>query len=145
MYRTSVDLYVDEWVHELLEKAEALGVSRILIDSLGDLAMASPDPVRFREYVYSLVQRCARQGISVMMTLESPDLFHLTRLSQSGISNMSDNVILLQFLRGQSRVRRAITVLKTRASLHEPEIREYAITPDGFTLGERFSEEQPVD
>lgn len=145
MYRTSVDLYIDQWVHELLELAEEQRADRILIDSLGDLAMASGDQVRFREYVYSLVQRFARRGVSVMMTLESPDLFHLTRLSESGISNMSDNVILLQFLRGQSRVKRSITVLKTRASMHEPEIREYTITEKGFELGGRFTDQQPVD
>ena len=57
--------------------------------------------------------------------MEVPDLFHLTRLSETGVSNMSDNVLLLQFLRDESRVKRALTVLKTRASLHEPEIREY--------------------
>ena len=74
------------------------------------------------------------------MTMEVPDLFHLSRLSESGISNMSDNVILLQFLRSQSRVKRALTVLKTRASLHEPEIREYKITSDGFVVGGTFEE-----
>ena len=74
------------------------------------------------------------------MTMEVPDLFHLSRLSESGISNMSDNVILLQFLRSQSRVKRALTVLKTRASLHEPEIREYLITSDGIVVGDTFDE-----
>jgi circadian clock protein KaiC len=54
---------------------------------------------------------------------------------------MSDNVILLQFLRSQSRVKRALTVLKSRASLHEPEIREYKITGDGFVLGEPFDDD----
>ena len=37
MYRTPVDLYLDEWVHELLETVEATGARRIVIDSLGDL------------------------------------------------------------------------------------------------------------
>jgi circadian clock protein KaiC len=138
LYRSSVDLYIDEWVHEVLEAAEAGGVYRLLIDSVGDLAFSSPDPVRFREYIYSLVQRCSRQGISVLMTMETPDLFHPIRLSESGISNMSDNVILLQFLRDESQVKRALTVLKTRASLHEPEIRQYMITGEGIVLGDAF-------
>lgn len=145
MYRSSVDLYVDEWVHELLDLIEAGNVKRLVIDSLGDLAFASPDPVRFREYIYSLVQRCSRRGITVLMTMEVPDLFHVSRLSESGISNMSDNVILLQFLRGDSRIRRALTVLKTRASLHRPEIREFTITGDGVVVGEPFADEQALD
>ena len=79
------------------------------------------------------------------MTMEVPDLFHLSRLSESGISNMSDNVILLQFLRSQSRVKRALTVLKSRASLHEPEIREYKITSDGIVVGDPFQDGVETD
>ena len=61
MYRAPVDLYLDEWVHELLETVEATGARRIVIDGLGDLKVASTDETRFREYVYSLLQRCSRQ------------------------------------------------------------------------------------
>src|SRR3954452_21020990 len=56
MYRSSVDLYIDEWVHDLLARVEASGAKRLVIDSLGDLAFAAPHPGRVREYVYSLVQ-----------------------------------------------------------------------------------------
>jgi circadian clock protein KaiC len=145
MYRSSVDLYIDEWVHTLLDRVEQGGHKRVLIDSLGDLMFAAGDEVRFREYIYSLVQRFSRQGISVMMTLEVPDLFHITRLDDTGISNISDNVILLQFLRGGSRVKRALTVLKSRASLHEPEIRQYVIDSTGIVVGEQFADEQSTD
>jgi circadian clock protein KaiC len=134
-YRSSVDLYVDEWVHGVLEKAERCGARRIMVDSLGDLAFAAPEQVRFREYVYSFVQRCARQGISVYMTMEVPDLFHLSRLSEWGISNMSDNVVLLQYVPERSVISRAVTVLKTRASLHEPEVRRYTIGAEGIVIG----------
>jgi circadian clock protein KaiC len=145
LYRSAVDLYIDEWVYSVLDAIESQNVTRLVIDSLGDLAFASPDQLRFREYIYSLTQRCSRRGISVLMTMEVPDLFHLSRLSESGISNMSDNVILLQFLRSQSRVKRALTVLKTRASLHEPEIREYRITAAGIVVGEVFEDSVPTD
>jgi circadian clock protein KaiC len=61
------------------------------------------------------------------------------------VSNLSDNVILLQFIRGRSRVRRALTVLKSRASLHEPEIRQFIINEDGIVVGERFEDDQSVE
>jgi circadian clock protein KaiC len=141
MYRSSVDLYIDQWVHELLEVMETRNVKRLVIDSLGDLAFASPDEVRFREYLYSLLQRCSRRGVSVMMTMELPDLFHLERLSERGVSNMSDNVVLLQFVRGKVDIKRTVTILKTRAAVHEPEIRQFTIASDGIKLGERFADE----
>jgi circadian clock protein KaiC len=144
MYRVPVDLYLDEWVHQLLETVRKTGARRIMIDSLGDLRATSRDETRFREYIYSLLQRCSRQGISVVMTQEVGDLFGVTRLSEYGISHVSDNVILLQFLRGQSRVKRGVTVMKTRASAHDPEIREFDITSDGFVVGEHFSADQDL-
>jgi circadian clock protein KaiC len=134
MYRSSVDLYIDEWVHDLLARVEATGATRLVIDSLGDLAFAAPDPDRFREYVYSLAQRCSRRGISMIMTMEVADLFDVRRLSETGVSNMSDNVVLLQYVRRETRVKRTLTVLKTRASLHEPEIRDYVINERGSVL-----------
>lgn len=144
MYRAPVDLYLDEWVHELLETVESTGARRIMIDSLGDLRATSTDETRFREYIYSLLQRCSRQGISVIMTQEVGELFGVTRLSEYGISHVSDNVVLLQFLRGESRVRRGVTVMKTRASAHDPQIREFEITTDGFVVGDHFSAEQDL-
>ena len=39
-------------------------------------------------------------------------------------------------------MRRALTVLKTRASHHQPEIREFTITPEGIVLGGTFAEAQ---
>ncbi|HEX6580831.1 MAG TPA: ATPase domain-containing protein [Actinomycetota bacterium] len=144
MYRTPVDLYLDEWVHELLGTVEATGARRIMIDSLGDLQAASTDQIRFREYMYSLLQRCSRQGVSVMMTQEVGDLFGVSRLSEFGISHLSDNVVLLQFLRGESRVKRGITVMKTRASAHDAQIREFEISADGFVVGDHFAADQDL-
>jgi circadian clock protein KaiC len=144
MYRTPVDLYLDEWVHDLLATVEESAANRVLIDSLGDLEMAARDEVRFREYVYSLLQRFSRSAISVVMTQEVPQLFGITTLSEKGVSHLADNVILLQYLRGQSRIRRAVSVIKTRASSHDADIREFEITSEGFELGEAFTEAQDL-
>ena len=38
MYRSPVDMYLDEWVYELLAAVEEHGIRRILIDSLGTCA-----------------------------------------------------------------------------------------------------------
>jgi circadian clock protein KaiC len=142
MFRPPVDLYLDEWVYEILDAIDRTGASRLAIDSLGDLRAACGDELRFREYVYTLLQRCARKNVSVIMTQEASELFGLTRLSEFGISHVSDNVVLLQFLRGESEVKRAITVLKTRGSAHDPLIRQFDITSEGLALGDRFLPDQ---
>jgi circadian clock protein KaiC len=140
MARSPVDVYIDEWVYELLDEAERTGARRIVIDSLGDLALAADDELRFREYMYSLMQRCSRAGISLMLTLEIPELFSVGRLSDLGISHLADNVLILQYIRRQAQVTRALTVLKTRASHHHAEIREFHIAADGIRLGGPISD-----
>jgi len=132
--RSPVDLYIDQWVYELLAAIERTGARRVLIDSLGDLAFAANDEARYREYLYSLVQRCSRLGVSLLMTYELPELFQLIRLSEVGVSHVSDNVVLLQYLRQPDAIRRTLTVLKTRAGLHQPQVREFTITSEGVTL-----------
>jgi circadian clock protein KaiC len=142
MYRSPVDMYLDEWVHELLATIEEHEIRRVLIDSMGDLRAAARDDIGFREYIYSLLQRTARARVSVFMTLEVPELFGVTSLSEHGISHLSDNVVLLQFLRGESRIKRALTVMKTRASAHDPRIQEFEITSKGIELGGGFADDQ---
>jgi circadian clock protein KaiC len=140
MSRSPVDVYVDEWVYELLDVIEETGAKRVVIDSLADLFFTVGDPVRFREWMYSLTQRLARMGVSLFMTLEVPELFDVVRISEHGMSHLSDNVLLLQYVRSDSHIGRALTVLKTRASRHEPEIRAYEISAKGIVLGRPLAE-----
>lgn len=134
MSRTPVDMYIDEWVYELLDLVEQTGARRVMIDSLVDLSMAAGDRQRFREWMYSLTTRLSRAGVSLLMTLEVPDLFDLVRVSDEGMSHLSDNVLILQYVRQNDRLQRALTVLKTRAHSHDPTVRPYEITSEGITL-----------
>jgi circadian clock protein KaiC len=134
MYRSPVDIYIDEWVYELMRTVERTGARRVLVDSLGDLKLASPDETRFHEFVYSLVQRFSRQGVSLLMTLETADLFRTERLSDTAVSHLSDNVVLLSYVREHQAITRAMSVIKSRASHHEPDIRQFLIGADGISL-----------
>jgi circadian clock protein KaiC len=136
LYRSPVDIQIDEWIYDLFDAVERLGARRVLIDSLADLQFASGDATRLREFMYSMTQRFSRAGVSLFMTSELPDLFGIGRLSDHGVSHLSDNVILLQYLRDGSSVRRALTVLKSRAARNAAEVREFSITNGGIVLGE---------
>ena len=134
MYRSPVDIYIDEWVYELIQAVERTGARRVLLDSLGDLRLTVTDETRFQEFTYSLVQRFSRQGVSVMMTIESPDLFRAERLSESAESRLSDNVVLLSYIREKNAINRTMTVIKSRASHHQPAICQFTIGPHGIVL-----------
>lgn len=134
--RSPVDVYLDELVYELLDCIEETGARRAVVDSYTDLERVSADPTRLGELTYSLVQRCARNGVSLMFTFETPELFGITRISEHGISNISDNIILLQHLADGTDLKRALSVLKSRATAPTGGIREFSITPNGIELGE---------
>jgi circadian clock protein KaiC len=135
-HSSPVDIYLDEWVYELLDRAERTGAKRIVVDSIDDLSFAIPDPVRFRECLYSLSRRCARRGISLMLTLEVPDLFAMDTIGRMNVSHLCDNVVLLQYVRADERLKRAMTVLKARATRLDPQTREYRITDQGIVVGD---------
>ena len=137
LHASPVDLYLDEWVYDLLDRAEAAGARRIVVDSLTDLMAAVGDTVRFREYIYSLTQRCAQMGISLLMTLELGDLYEPRTTGQEGISHLADNVILLHYARTPGGLRRLMTVLKARATDLQPTIREFRITSEGIVPAEQ--------
>jgi circadian clock protein KaiC len=135
--RSLVDIYIDEWVYELLDLAAATGAKRIVIDSLPDVMSAAGDATRFREWMFSLVQRCTRQGISLLMTHEVPELYDIRHISEHGLSHLADNVIVLQYVKDTTRVTRTLTVLKTRGSHHEQTVRRYEITDKGLELEDK--------
>ena len=132
--RSPVDIYIDEWIYEVLRTVDESRSELLVIDSLSDLRLASRDERRFEEYVYSLSQRCARVGTTVVMTLESRPAFTFAGSIETTLSHLADNIILLGYRIDGSTVRRAIHVLKSRASGHDPEIREFTIGPDGINI-----------
>jgi circadian clock protein KaiC len=133
-YRSPVDIYIDEWVYELFDLAARSGASRIFIDSLVDLRVASPDQTRYHEYVYSLVQRCSRLGITLAMAHEVSDLFGSGSYIDSQISHLADNVVLLRYDVIEGQVRRSMLVVKSRGSRHAHGVREFTIESTGLEL-----------
>ncbi|TMG29582.1 MAG: hypothetical protein E6H95_05400 [Chloroflexi bacterium] len=137
--RSVVDVYIDEWVYQLLDLIEKTGARRVVIDSLPDVMTAADDPTRFREWMFSLTQRLERAQVSLMMIVETPELFELSRISEHGLSHLADNVVLLQYVQEGPELARAITILKTRALHHRPMVHRYEISEKGFVLGDAMS------
>lgn len=134
MYRSPVDLYIDEWVYDLLDTVERTGARRVMIDGVGDIEFAAGDEQRFREHLHSLIQRLSRRGVSLFMTLELPDLFNVGRVGASRLAGLCDNVALLRSTNDRDAIRRTLTVLKTRASDHDTRVREFRIDRRGIVL-----------
>jgi circadian clock protein KaiC len=136
LYQSPVEIQPDIHTDRVKESVKRVQARRVLIDSLRDLEIATPDKVRYRDYVYSLVEDFKLQGITTIITNEIAQLFGEFQLSDHGISFIADNVILLRYVELEGRVTRALNVLKVRGSSHSKTIWEFAINNDGVTIGQ---------
>jgi circadian clock protein KaiC len=136
MYRSPVDIYIDEWVYDLMDTVERTKARRVLIDSLADLRISAGDEVRFHEFTYSIVQRFSRQGVSVLMTSEISRLFGAERISDFAVSSLADNIVMLSYQLERDTIGRTMAVIKTRASRHDPMVRRFVIGSQGIVLDE---------
>src|SRR5438876_791555 len=61
-----------------------------------------------------------------------------TSITETHISTLTDSIILLRYVEMFGEMKRGITVLKMRGSIHDKGIREFTIDPRGMHLGRRF-------
>jgi circadian clock protein KaiC len=59
-------------------------------------------------------------------------------ITETHISTLTDSIILLRYVEMFGEMKRGITVLKMRGSIHDKGIREFTIDPHGMHLGRRF-------
>lgn len=67
--------------------------------------------------------------------LKVRDVFEVNRLSDVGVSRLSDNVVVLQCLPQPNSIERTLTVLKPQASLHQPQVENSPSRPKDHAGG----------
>ena len=134
LYSSPVELQPDIHAARVKAAVQKVGAKRVLLDSLKDIEIATPDKVRFKDYIYSLVNKFKLQGVTTLLTNEIPEMFGPFQLSEYGVSFVVDNVILLRYLELTGRMGRAISIMKVRGSQHSKEIRAFEITDTGIRI-----------
>jgi circadian clock protein KaiC len=133
MYRSPVEMQLDEVAADLFSRIRGGKVQRVVIDALGDLERCSVDRQRFADFIYALMQWFAVENITCLMTLELRELFDVHQISEQEISNISDNLVLLGFTRGEE-MRRSIRIMKTRGSAHDSYLHTLEISTKGAVV-----------
>jgi circadian clock protein KaiC len=138
LYLRPLDLSVDETMEEIATAVQAIGATRVAIDSLSgfELALAPSFREDFRESLYRMVGALVRLGVTVVMTAELVDSYTELRLSPHGISFLTDGIILQRYVEIDGALRKLVCVVKMRGFDHAKEMRLYDIGPDGIVLGE---------
>jgi circadian clock protein KaiC len=133
LYLRPLDLSIDETLLELRDAVKRIGAKRAVIDSLSGLELALAPTFRedFRESLYRMMGALTGLGVTVMATVELADSYLDLRFSPQGIAFLTDAIIIQRYIEIDGELRRAMGVVKLRASQHSKELRAYDITSDG--------------
>jgi circadian clock protein KaiC len=128
------DLDLDVLATAVRSELREHATSRIVIDSLSELAFAAREGERFPAYMRSLVGLVRAAGSSLLITSE-PSAHGLSANALDGLLFLFDNVIDLRYIEDGSRVGRAVHVAKMRSSWHEMTLNSVSITDRGLVVG----------
>jgi circadian clock protein KaiC len=111
---------------------------RVIVDSLSALERVSTIK-GFREFVIALTSFIKHQEVAGLFTSTTGELMGGTSVTEAHISTITDTIILLRYVEMFGEMRRGITALKMRGSMHDKDIREFNIDGSGMHIGKSFS------
>jgi circadian clock protein KaiC len=116
----------------------------IVIDSLNGLLNAMPDEDCLTIRMHELLTFLNHSGVVVLLVLSQAGILGPTMHSPVDLSYLADNMLLLRYFEAVGKVRKAISVVKKRSSMHEDTIRELHLQPGGIVVGEPLVDFQGV-
>jgi circadian clock protein KaiC len=108
--------------------------SRVVIDSLSELAFAAREEDRFPAYMRSLVGLVRAAGSSSLITSET-GAHGRPGTPLDALLFLFDNVIDLRYIEQGSQIGRAVHVAKMRNSWHQMTLNSVTITDHGLVVG----------
>jgi circadian clock protein KaiC len=138
----SLDLSIDETLHDLIEMINRMQAKRVVIDSLSgfELALAPEFSEDFRGSLYRMIAELTGMGVTILMTSELEDRYTDLRFSPFGSAFLADAIIVQRYIEIAGQFKRVISVVKVRGSDHSKDIRLFDITDAGIIIGEALSE-----
>ena len=142
----TLDLSIDEILHDLVAMIIRMKAKRVVIDSLSgfELALASVFREDFRESLYRMIAVLTGMGVTVLMTAELEDRYTVLRFSSYGNAFLADAIIMQRYVELEGQFKRVISVVKVRGSDHSKDIRFFDIARDSIAIGETLTQYQGI-
>jgi circadian clock protein KaiC len=128
---------LEDHLIEMQRIIEEFKPQRVAIDSLSALERVSTIK-GFREFVIGLTSFIKHEEIAGLFTATTPTLLGGSSTTEAHISTITDSIILLRYVEIYGEMRRGLTVLKMRGSMHDKDIREFRIDSTGMHIGRPF-------
>lgn len=128
---------LEDWLLTIQRIVEEFKPARVALDSLSALERVGSMKA-FREFVIGVTSFIKQQEITGLFTSTTPTLMGGSSITETHISTLTDSIVLLRYVEMFGEMKRGITVLKMRGSVHDKRIREFTIDKSGMHLGRPF-------
>jgi circadian clock protein KaiC len=128
---------LEDWLIKIQSLVKEFKPQRFALDSLSALERGG-SVKGFREFVIGLTSFIKHQEITGLFTSTTATLMGGSSITESHISTLTDSILLLRYVEMFGDMKRGITVLKMRGSVHDKAIREFSIDGTGMHLGRPF-------
>lgn len=136
LWQAPTDQFLDELADRMLRDIKQRKVKRLLIDGLGGFKKALRSrPIE--PFFSALVHELRAQGVTSICTAEVMEIVGPTiTVPLQGLSDVTDNHILLRFVESGASLYRMLSILKVRDSAFDSDLRELHFAANGFELAE---------
>jgi circadian clock protein KaiC len=128
---------LEDHLIQIKREIDSFKPDRVAVDSVSALERVGTNR-GFREFIISLASFVKHREVPGMFTATTATLMGGPSVTESHFSSITDTIILLRYVEMLGEMRRGVTVLKMRGSMHEKEIREFTIDNKGMHIGAPF-------
>jgi circadian clock protein KaiC len=136
LWQAPTDQFLDQLADRMLHDIKRRKVKRLLIDGLGGFKKALRSrPIE--PFFSALVHELRAHGVTTICTAEVMEIVGPTiTIPLQGLSDVTDNHIVLRFVESGASLYRIISVLKVRDSAFDSDLRQLNFSADGIELAE---------
>ena len=144
LWQAPTDQFLDEIADRMLRDIKQRKVKRLLIDGLGGFKKALRSrPIE--PFFSALVHELRAQGVTSICTAEVMEIVGPTMtVPLQGLSDVTDNHILLRFIETGASLYRLLSILKVRDSAFDSDLRELHFAASGLELAENSASAKSI-
>jgi circadian clock protein KaiC len=120
------------WARGTVERE---GTRLVMIDTVNGYEMCTSDRVVFISHLQQLVGYLKSRGVTLILVQEIPKMTGELTMSETGMSFISDNTVLVKAFEDGGTLRKAIGVTRKRLGPHDERFHEFHVTPRGIRVG----------
>lgn len=139
----AAELSPGEFAHRVRKAVDEQQIKTLIVDSLTGYQAAMPEEKSLVLHLHEVLLYLNRHGVTTFVTLTQHGLVG-DMGSPVDVTYLADTVILLRYFEAMGQIRRAISVIKKRAGVHESTIREYTLGGGGLSVGEPLTDFQGI-